>query len=216
MKPDPRPLHTDVAQLPADLRQLVEQMLADGATFEDVVEAVAARGGAGVTLAAVETFFRGNLALQQERVRRQVEAARALKKALGNSGSSQARLAEAALLTGLMRLNRKGSEISFRDVMRARAERSNLHLKQQLLRLKVRKAVQDREWNRARLRAERARWRLTKLRIVELQRALQTEGKPTGISPEILQKIQEIYGLVTLPTAPAVGQKTIREARSAE
>ena len=41
----PRHLHADVAELPADLRQMVEQMLADGATFEDVVEAVAAREG---------------------------------------------------------------------------------------------------------------------------------------------------------------------------
>jgi len=205
MKPDPRTIHADVANLPADLRHLVEQMLVDGATFEDVVEAVDARGGDGITLSAVENFFRGNLALQQERVRRQVETAQALKKALGKSGSSQARLAEAALLTGLLRLSRKGSEINFRDVMRARAERSNLHLKQQLLRLQVRKAVQDHELNRARIRAEQARWRLTKARIIELRRSLQTEGKPAGLSPETLQKIQEIYGLVTLPTAPAAG-----------
>jgi hypothetical protein len=205
MKPAPRTLHADVANLPAELRQLVEQMLIDGATFEDVVEAVQERGDDGVTLTAVENFFRGNLALQQERVRRQVETARALKKALGKSRSSQTRLAEAALLTGLMRLSRKSSEINLKDVMRARLERGNLHLKQQLLRLQARKAVQDHDLNRARIRAEQARWRLTKARIIELQRSLQTEGKPAGISPETLQKIQEIYGLVTLPTAPAAG-----------
>jgi len=216
MKPEERTLHTDVAHLPAELRQRVEQLLVEGSTFEDVVEAVDERGGDGITLTAVESFFRGNLALQQERVRRQVETVQALKKAMGKSRSSQGRLAEAALLTGLMRLSRKGAEVNFKDVMRARAQGENLILKRQLLRLKARKAVQDHELNRARLRAEHARWQLTKARVIELKRSLEVEGKPKRINRDVLQKIREIYGLVTLPTAPAVGEETTRQDPSAE
>ena len=206
MKQTQRTSHADVATLPADLRQLVEQMLTDGGTFEDVVDAVAERGGPSVTLSAVENFFRGNLTLQQERVRRQVETARALKQALGKSGSGQARLAEAALLTGLMRLSRKGSELNLKDAMRERLERENLSLKQRLLRLQVRKAVQDQEFARAHIRAELAKWQLTKIRIAELQRTLDTEGKQAKLGPETMLKIQEIYGLVISPPAPPDGQ----------
>ena len=208
MKSDERTIHVTVAELPADLRQLVEQMLTDGATFEDVVDAVAERGGDGVTLGAVENFFRGNLTLQQERVRRQVATAQALKKAVGRSGSGQARLAEAALLTGLMRLSRKGSELNLKDAMRERIERENLSLKRQLLRLRVRKAVQDQEFARAHFRADLAKWQLSKARIADLRRTLETEGKQAKLGPETMQKIQEIYGLVISPPASPDGQNS--------
>jgi hypothetical protein len=210
MKPDNRTVHANVAELPADLRRLVEQMLTNGATFEDVVDAVAERGGPGVSLSAVENFFRGNLALQQERVRRQVATAQALKKALGGSGSGQARLAEAALLTGLLRLSRKGSELNLKDAMRERIECENLGLKRQLLRLRVRKAVQDQQFARAHIRAELAKWQLTKSRIAELRRTLETGGKKANLGPETMQKIQEIYGLVISPPASADGKNPSR------
>jgi hypothetical protein len=206
MKPDARTVHATVTELPADLRQLVEQMLREGATFEDVVDAVAERGGDGISQSAVENYFRGNLTLQQERARRQVATAQALKKALGGSNSGQARLAEAALLTGLLRLNRKGSELNLKDTMRERIERENLSLKRRLLRLRVRKAVQDQEIARVHIRGELAKWRLTRARIVELQRTLKAGGKQANLGPETMQKIQEIYGLVISPSASPDGQ----------
>ena len=80
MKRDKRIVHANVTDLPADLRQVVEQMLRDGATFEDVVDAVEERGRDRVSLVAVENYFRSNLVLQHDRARRQLATAAALKK----------------------------------------------------------------------------------------------------------------------------------------
>jgi hypothetical protein len=208
MKQDQRTIHVTVADLPDPLRQLVEQMLRDGATFEDVVDAVAERGGEGVSLTAVENFFRGNLALQQDRVRRQVATAQALKKALGGAASGQARLAEAALLTGLQRLNRKTSELDLKDVFRLRAERENISLKRRILRMQARKAAQDQQIAQVHIRNELAKWRIARIRITELQRTLQSGGKQANLGPEAMQKIQEIYGLVISPSAKPDGKNS--------
>jgi len=40
----PRPVYSDLSELPADLQRLVERMLVEGATFEDAVDAVNERG----------------------------------------------------------------------------------------------------------------------------------------------------------------------------
>ena len=90
-----------------------------------------------------------------------------------------------------MRLSRKGSEINLKDAMRERLERENLHLKQQLLRLRVRKAVQDQEFARAHIRAELAKWQLTKTRIAELQRTLETEGKQATSAPKPCRRFRK-------------------------
>ena len=105
-----------------------------------------------------------------------------------------------------MRLSRKGSELNLKDAMRERIEYENLGLRQQLLRLRVRKAVQDQQFARAHIRAEMAKWQLTKARIAELQRTLETGGKQANLGPETMQKIQEIYGLVISPPASPDGK----------
>jgi len=201
-----RLVRNDVAELPEELRQLVDQMLTEGATFEDVVEAVNDRGGDSITLAAVQNYFRGSLEIQARRVRRQVETAQALKQALGDPDSANRQLAEAALLTGFLRLNRKGADLNIKDAVRARLERENLHLKQQLLRLRVRRELQDQKFAKSRLRTELARWELTKAHIAKLKQSLEKEGDRTQLGPETLQKIYEIYGLISQPIGATEGR----------
>ena len=138
----------DAGQLPPAKQPLVEELLVEGATFEDVVEAANEGEGPKVTQRAVEHFFRTNLEIQKRRVQRLVEKAEALKASLhADPNSAEAKLAEAALLTGLMRLSRDGAELSLKDAVSLRMQRDNLRLRQRILHMKERDAIQKHRLN---------------------------------------------------------------------
>lgn len=205
-KPAPGQLCADVTLLPDDLRELVETMLVDGATFEDVVETLNERGRQKITLHAVQNFFRSNLGLQQQRIKRQRETALALRKALGNPASGQQALADAILMTGLMRVSRHGSEFTTKDAMYEKYERENLRLKQELTKQKEQKLHLDRRIALTRWRSEQARMELARARLRELQQMLDARKDQHHLGPETLQKIQEIYGLIGAQNQAAAGQ----------
>jgi hypothetical protein len=190
---------SDVAELPDDLRRLVECMLMEGATFEDTYEAVNERGGPTVTLQAIQNFYRGNLKLQKNRIQFQLERARQLKESFAHPESAEAQLANAAILMGLQSLTRKGAELTLRDAMRARLERENLMLKQDLLRLKLAREEEDQRLRRTKMHSELIKWQAAKIKLQQLRRQLMQEGKTKVLGPEAMEKIQEIYGLLRIP-----------------
>ncbi len=190
---------SDVRELPDDLAKLVERMLTEGATFEDVCEAVNERGGPAVTLQAVQNHYRGNLELQKSRIQFQLERARQLKESFAHPDSAEAQLANAAILMGLQSLTRKGAELTLRDALRARLERENLLLKQDLLRMKLAREEEDQRLRRTKMYAELIKWQAAKLKIQQLRRQLMQEGKTKMLGPEAMEKIQEIYGLLRIP-----------------
>jgi len=202
MKQEPRTTNADVPDLAPEQRALVEQMLIDGATFEDVVEAVNKRGGPGVSLTAVQNFFRSNLELQKQRIRRQVEDFEKLKAALGNPDTAEARLAAATLFSGYMRLYRKDAEITPKDAERARLQRENLRLRQRILWMKERSERDKHSWNQVRVRHEQAKLEKLRGEMRELRQSLKESLQTHKLSPEALRKIQEIYGLITEPFVP--------------
>jgi hypothetical protein len=101
-------LRTQVFDLSADMKGLVERMLGQGVSFEDVAAALNQRGYAGISVDAVEVFFRANPRVQRERIHFQLATAQALKQALLDPESEQGELADAALFTGLVDLARRG------------------------------------------------------------------------------------------------------------
>ncbi len=192
-------LVSEVRALPAELANLAEGMLREGATFEDVCEAVNERGGPAVTLQAVQNYYRGNLALQKSRVEFQLERVRQLKESFADPESAEAQLANAAIMLGLQSLTRKGAQLTVRDAMRARLERQNLRLKQDLLRMKMAREVEDQRLRRTKLYAEMLKWQAARIKIQQLRRQLVQEGKTKMLGPEAMEKIQEIYGLLRIP-----------------
>ncbi len=166
---------TDLARLPDDLRHSVEQMMVEGATLEDIVETIHERHKLRVTLQAVQNFFRSRLDLQQLRIKRQLETARALKKALGNPQSGQGELADAVLLTGLMRVTRRSAEFRVRDAVFEKYQRENLRLHQQAARLRVQKFNLDKRLLEARLRTEALRSRQLQEKVLDLRRTLESQ-----------------------------------------
>lgn len=192
---------SDVAKLPAELRSLVERMLVEGATFEDVYDAVNDRG-VPLTLQAIQNRYRSDLELQKRRIEFQAERARVLTQALGDPDSSDAQLAYAAMLTGLQRLSRKEGGLSLRDAVKGTMERRNIMLKRDLLRMQVEREKEDKRFRKTRLHAEILKMRLTRAKLVQLERELKKPENSSTLGRVALEKIQEIYGLLQIPVIP--------------
>lgn len=195
-----RTYQKDVSNLDKDQQGLISKMLVDGATFEDVVEAVNEREGDGVTLSAVQNHFRGSLEIQKKRVHHLVESAEALLATVDKDPkSAEAQLARATFLTGYSGVRRNASLITPRDAERSRMERENLALKHQILIMQRKKAMQDLDYSRARTRLILLTQGKLQEEILKLQREVKTHrpGEPMG--PEMLQRIQQIYGLACQP-----------------
>ncbi|MFB3921590.1 MAG: phage protein Gp27 family protein [Terriglobia bacterium] len=194
---------TRVADLPDDLRELVRKMLIEGATVEDVVEAVNECGREKITLHAVHNYFRSDLALQQARIKWQRDTAKAFKEALGDPESGQQEVVDAVLMTGLMRLTRRSSEFGAKDALHERFDRQTVRLKQEVIRQREQKLRMEKRLAMAHWKSEEAKTDLLRGRLAELNRLIEA-GKGEGkLGPETLQKIQEIYGIVKVPYTPA-------------
>jgi cysteinyl-tRNA synthetase len=177
-------------------------MLIEGATFEDIVEAINERRKARITLHAVQNHFRSSLSLQQERVKHQLEAAQALKQAMGDPESGQQELADAILLTGLMRINRRGGEFTAQDAVYEKFKRDNLDLKKDQVRMQRQKLQLDKRLAQTRLKVEHTKHEVIKAKLREMEQLIESHRGGKNLGPEALEKIQEIYGLVSKPSVP--------------
>lgn len=185
--------------LPDDLKKAARQMLVEGATFEDVAEAVKASRKAAITERAIEIYFRSNLDVQEERIAHQVKTAKALKAALRKPHSSHAALAEAVLITGLMGMSRREASARVQQALRISEQEANLKLKKKTLDLRTEKLALDKRVLSARLAAEEAKQELVKAKLNHLRQAVEKKGDGKALGPEIIRQIHEIYGIVSVP-----------------
>lgn len=199
-KPEPIKNINDLSGGPKDF---IDDLLVEGATFEDVVESVAEKYDLRVTLQAVTNYFRGNLELQKRRVLRQVEKANELKKAFADPDSAEAELADAMFMTGYMGVTRKGAEIKLKDIESIRLGKENLRLRNRVLRHRQKENRQQRRYRRLREDLARKKLEFYTLKAAELKRAMAAEHKQNKLGPETLRAIQEIYGIATIPSLPA-------------
>jgi len=178
-----------------DQHTLVDKLLIEGLTFEDVVASVKECGAGEIPLNAVKSYFQGNKEIQAQRVRYMVETSEALFKGLGNPDSAEARLAKAAMATGFKNLYRDVEQVSPKDAEHSRMERANLSLKHKLVVAQRDKARQALRYNEEKIRTLVLTQQKLKEHIVALQQDAkrQQAGEPLG--PEMLQRIQQIYGL---------------------
>ena len=180
-------------------QKLVDTLLTQGSTFEEVVETANQSSVPGITLTAVKSYFQGNPQLQAQRVHYLVETGESLLAGLGDPESAEARLAKAAFLTGYLNLYQDAPPITPKDAEHARMERANLNLKHKLLVVQRDKARQALRFSEERLRALVLTQEKLKIEIGTLQQDAkrQQAGEPLG--PAMLQRIQQIYGLTCQP-----------------
>jgi hypothetical protein len=191
---------SNAENLDPEQRKLVSQMLVDGATFEDVVEVFNERGGDGITLNAVQAYFQGSRGIQTKRVHRLIENAETLLASVDKDPeSAEARLARATFLTGYSRVHRNASLITPKEAERSRMERENLSLKHQVLIIQRKKAALDLDYSRARTRLILLTQGKLQEEILKLQQEVKAHRPGAPMGPEMLQRIQQIYGLACQP-----------------
>lgn len=188
---------TDVKDLPEELKRMVDRMLTEGSTFEDTVDAVNQLGGHKITLAAVESHFRSNLPLQQSRIKHLMQTSHNLKAAFANPESAQSDLAETVLLMGLLGLKRRNVTGDVQHAIRAKEQKENFQLKEDAFRLKLERSGLELEILKSRLKADKARLQLASRKLEQLKGTLERERSGTSLSPEMLRRIQEVYGIVS-------------------
>lgn len=192
-----QPKYKNVGELPEEVRELINRMLIQGSTFEDVFEAVEEIEPNNISRAAIEIYFRSNAELQQNRVRTQLETAQKLKSACADPESAQSELAEAMILTGLMGVKRATKISDSQYALRSKAQQENYRLKEQVLQLQIQKSALDSEMLKVRIRHENEKLKLVGGKVEQLQRLLERQGASKTLTPEMLRSIQEIYGIVT-------------------
>lgn len=133
-------------------------------------------------------------------MRRLIDNGEALLAAIGKDPkSAEARLAKATFLTGYLRVRRDASQITPKDAERVRVARENLSLRRRILIMQKEKAVQELKYSHARTRMILLTQEKLKEEILKLQQEAKGHraGEPMG--PEMLQKIQQLYGLACQP-----------------
>jgi len=173
----------------------IEKLLAEGATFEDVFEAVNQNGESDVSLNDIRVHFQGNPNLQAKRMRYLVENAEFLLTGLGDPKSAEERLAKAAYLEAYLKLHRDAAPVELKDAEHARMERANLDLKHKLVIVQRDKARQALSYSKQKTRILVLTQEKIKEEILKLQQeaSRQKSGEPMG--PAVLERIQQLYGL---------------------
>lgn len=192
----------DVTKLEPEWRELVEKLLEEGSTFEDVAEILRERQGPRVTLHALGVHYQSNLDLQKRRIKYRIELADKLKHAMAHPESTEGRLADATLLTGLLRLTRGQSQLTIKDAQSLRMQRENLRLRQRILKMKQAEAVRKKSEAHQRYLYEEARRQKLTLQNQELMEILKKLRQDQTLPADVMGKIQEIYGIVKEPYIP--------------
>jgi hypothetical protein len=183
-------------KLPPEREALAAELLIDGATFEDTVEAINGTAGPPVSQRAVMHFFRTHLEVQQQRLTRMVKKNNKLRASLSaHPDSAEAELAGAVLFTGLMGLSRGGAELAVKDAMSIRMQQ-NLRLRQRVLLMKGRDAVLKHALTRAQAQHEFEKLKFTRERVRQLRRRLKSLKQGQRLTTDTFQKIREVYGIL--------------------
>jgi hypothetical protein len=194
---------TEAGLTPGQVRT-ARKMLIEGATFEDVILTFLARGQR-VAQHEVENYFRSNPRLHALRASHAVEVARRIRKETKEGDPEDVELADAVIMTGLLRLNRSTAMLDVNDALRRRYERENVHLKQKVLRLQEKATLVNTEVARARKRMLSVQWKSARHKLREMQEELARGKKNEITGPQLAARIQEIYGLVEAPPVAPVG-----------
>lgn len=187
------------SQLPEKLKKLVHDLLVEGAPFEDVVGTVADTGEATITQRAIEHYFRSTPEVQADRITYQTRVADKLVKALRDPKSTEAKLARSVLVMGLSGLNRGGETNRVKHAMQMIKEQRDERFKEADSQRKEAKLEFEEQEFQIRVKSLQTKLQLATFQLDRLRDSIEKKGKGKALGPEILQQINEIYGIVTTP-----------------
>ena len=188
--------------VPPVIRGLAQQMLAEGASPEEVVAMSRRQGSSRITLATVKHWMDRNPAYREIAIRRQVAAAEELKKSLAAGETSPAaRLAEAALLAGLAQTPKGSSHFDLRSylgmqtAMSEQLERENAALRRRARKLEARKESILRRIARTEMRLEHVRWQVVQRQLRQLRDELDGARETNKFSRPLADTVRRLLRL---------------------
>ena len=181
--------------VPLEIRKLAQQMLAEGASPEEVVAASRARGVGRITEATVKHWLTRNPKLRERALKRQIEAVKLLGKTLEEGGGpAKARLADAARFAGLAQSAQGRSRLDLPKLVELHSsmwdslQRENVALKHRALKLEAEKVSISRRIEAIRMRVDRMRWQVVQQQLDRLWDAVSGSGAP-GHQPRPLSDL---------------------------
>jgi hypothetical protein len=202
--PAPKPAAPVPGELTPEQEKTARELLIQGATFENVVLTLAARGQQ-VSDLAVENFFRSNPELHSLRAKRTIQVARKIRTECEGGDPGDVELADAVIMTGLQRLRSTTAELDVNEALRRRNEREITHLRRQNVVLKGRESLAKLDLYRARKRVLNVQWETAREKLKRIKDEVENAKKGELSGPELAARIQEIYGLIEAPPVPAIG-----------
>ncbi len=166
--------------LPLEVRTAVDQMLIEGATFQEVADAASGWTSRKVAAEAVAAYLRSNPGLQEQRFRRQMEIAAEL-----------TRLAKAALEPPPL------ATPAATEAGEASLGRRNQQLRAQVALLGSRKTQLETRIRRIETQLKLWKWELMRRKFHDFENAL-ANPEGTSLPPAASAKLQEIAKLLDL------------------
>lgn len=187
----------DVEELPDTVMKQVRKLLIEGAPFEDVVEMIAEPGEVTITQRAVEHYFRSKPEVQAARITFQTQAADKLIKDLRSPKSVEAKLARSVLMMGLSGLSRRGEANRVKNAFQTMKDRRDTRFKEADSKRKETKLEFEEQEFQLRVQSLQTKLETATIQLGKLKESIEKHGKGNALGPEIIQQINEIYGLVT-------------------
>lgn len=203
----------DVKLLPPAARQLLEEYFIEGASLEGAVEAINENDDFQVTLSAVAHHFRSRIDLQCRRVQYITATAAAITEGLpGDPASPENRLMDVLIMGGLVKVNEQDGSGFLNSMIMRRLEGANLVLKNRLMRWKEKENVLREKQVKAQTGLLVSRQRLITEQTKKLGDFVKKLERKRNITPETLQKIQDIYGILKKDLALAAADANAASA----
>jgi hypothetical protein len=186
--------------VPVEIKALAQQMLAEGASPEEVVETARARGSGRITEATVKRWLGRYPKLRERARQRQIEAVSLLERRLAQGrDSTKAQLAEAARFAGLAVPPGARSRLDVPRLVELHAsmwdslQRENIALKQRALELEAQKESISRRIDAVRTVVDRMRWLAVQEQLDQLWDVVSEIGAPEKLARPLADTLRNLY-----------------------
>jgi len=183
-----------------EIKALAQQMLAEGASPEEVVETARARGSGRITEATVKRWLGRYPKLRERARQRQIEAVSLLERRLAQGRDpAKAQLAEAARFAGLAVPPGTRSRLDVPRLVELHAsmwdslQRENIALKQRALELEAQKESISRRIDAVRTVVDRMRWLAVQEQLDQLWDVVSEMGAPEKLARPLADTLRNLY-----------------------
>lgn len=200
--------------VPVEIKALAQQMLAEGASPEEVVETARARGSGRITEATVKRWLGRYPKLRERARQRQIEAVSLLERRLAQGRDpAKARLAEAARFAGLAVPPGHRSRLDLPGLVELQAsvwdslQRENIALKHRALELEAQKESISRRIDAVRTVVDRMRWQAVQKQLDQLWDVVSDMGAPEKLGRPLADTLRNLYRAAGRPKKAGDGEQ---------